>query len=44
MTFAHLDATIVLLRGLAAIGIYLAVDPLDSTVYLGVVYFPVCFL
>ncbi|WZY99203.1 hypothetical protein YC2023_071532 [Brassica napus] len=30
-TFAHLDATTVLSRGLAAKGIYLAVDPLDST-------------
>ncbi|KAL2933315.1 ATP synthase subunit beta chloroplastic, partial [Bienertia sinuspersici] len=30
-TFAHLDATIVLSRGLAAKGIYPAVDPLDST-------------
>ncbi|KAL5582171.1 hypothetical protein UlMin_014613 [Ulmus minor] len=30
-TFAHLDATTVLLRGLAAKGIYPAVDPLDST-------------
>jgi F-type H+-transporting ATPase subunit beta len=29
-TFAHLDATIVLSRQLAAIGIYPAVDPLDS--------------
>ncbi|CAN6446881.1 unnamed protein product [Victoria cruziana] len=30
-TFAHLDATIVLSRGLAAKGIYPTVDPLDST-------------
>ncbi|TYI96528.1 hypothetical protein E1A91_D01G078800v1 [Gossypium mustelinum] len=30
-TFTHLDATIVLSRGLAAKGIYPAVDPLDST-------------
>ncbi|CAN0892061.1 ATP synthase subunit beta, chloroplastic, partial [Linum grandiflorum] len=30
-TFAHLDAIIVLLRGLSAKGIYPAVDPLDST-------------
>ncbi|VAH75261.1 unnamed protein product [Triticum turgidum subsp. durum] len=30
-TFAHLDATIVLSRGLASKGIYPAVDPLDST-------------
>lgn len=30
-TFAHLDATIVLSRNLASIGIYPAVDPLDST-------------
>ncbi len=29
-TFAHLDATIVLSRQLASIGIYPAVDPLDS--------------
>ncbi|KAL5056723.1 hypothetical protein RYX36_028327 [Vicia faba] len=29
--FAHLDATIVLSRGLAAKGIYPVVDPLDST-------------
>lgn len=29
-TFAHLDATIVLSRNLASIGIYPAVDPLDS--------------
>ncbi|OGJ46830.1 F0F1 ATP synthase subunit beta [Candidatus Peregrinibacteria bacterium RIFOXYA12_FULL_33_12] len=29
-TFAHIDATIVLSRQLAAIGIYPAVDPLDS--------------
>jgi len=31
ITFAHLDATTVLARGLAAKGIYPAVDPLDST-------------
>ena len=30
-TFAHLDATTVLSRGVAAKGIYPAVDPLDST-------------
>ncbi|KAM3738565.1 hypothetical protein ACB098_09G139400 [Castanea mollissima] len=30
-TFAHLDATTLLSRGLAAKGIYPAVDPLDST-------------
>merc|ERR1719447_1005617 len=30
-TFAHLDATTVLSRGVAARGIYPAVDPLDST-------------
>ena len=30
-TFAHLDATTVLARALAAKGIYPAVDPLDST-------------
>lgn len=30
-TFAHLDATIVLSRALASLGIYPAVDPLDST-------------
>ena len=30
-TFAHLDATTVLSRDLAALGIYPAVDPLDST-------------
>ncbi|MBP6084760.1 F0F1 ATP synthase subunit beta [Candidatus Gracilibacteria bacterium] len=30
-TFAHLDATIVLSRTLSSIGIYPAVDPLDST-------------
>ncbi len=29
-TFAHLDATVVLSRSLASIGIYPAVDPLDS--------------
>ena len=30
-TFAHLDATTVLSRSIAEIGIYPAVDPLDST-------------
>lgn len=30
-TFAHLDSTIVLSRGIAELGIYPAVDPLDST-------------
>ncbi|HEX9664445.1 MAG TPA: F0F1 ATP synthase subunit beta, partial [Patescibacteria group bacterium] len=30
-TFAHLDSTIVLARSLAELGIYPAVDPLDST-------------
>src|SRR4249919_146109 len=30
-TFAHLDATVVLDRQIAALGIYPAVDPLDST-------------
>ena len=30
-TFAHLDATTVLSRNIAALGIYPAVDPLDST-------------
>ena len=30
-TFAHLDATVVLSRNIAEIGIYTAVDPLDST-------------
>lgn len=30
-TFSHLDATIVLSRDIAALGIYPAVDPLDST-------------
>ena len=30
-TFGHLDATIVLSRDIAALGIYPAVDPLDST-------------
>ena len=30
-TFAHLDATVVLSRNIAALGIYPAVDPLDST-------------
>ena len=29
-TFAHLDATTVLSRGIASLGIYPAVDPLDS--------------
>ena len=29
-TFAHLDATTVLSRGIAELGIYPAVDPLDS--------------
>lgn len=29
--FAHLDATTVLSRGIAELGIYPAVDPLDST-------------
>jgi len=29
-TFAHLDATTVLSRGLTELGIYPAVDPLDS--------------
>ena len=29
-TFAHLDATTVLSRDIAALGIYPAVDPLDS--------------
>jgi F-type H+/Na+-transporting ATPase subunit beta len=29
-TFAHLDATVVLSRDIAALGIYPAVDPLDS--------------
>ncbi|MBI4128422.1 MAG: F0F1 ATP synthase subunit beta [Parcubacteria group bacterium] len=29
-TFAHLDSTVVLARGLAELGIYPAVDPLDS--------------
>ena len=31
-TFAHLDGTIVLSRQLTELGIYPAVDPLDSTV------------
>jgi F-type H+-transporting ATPase subunit beta len=30
-TFAHLDATVVLSRQIASLGIYPAVDPLDST-------------
>lgn len=30
-TFAHLDSTVVLSRGLAELGIYPAVDPLDSS-------------
>jgi len=30
-TFAHLDATVVLSRGIAELGIYPAVDPLDSS-------------
>jgi F-type H+-transporting ATPase subunit beta len=30
-TFGHLDATVVLSRDIAALGIYPAVDPLDST-------------
>jgi len=30
-TFAHLDSTVVLTRSLAELGIYPAVDPLDST-------------
>ncbi|MFN2382001.1 MAG: F0F1 ATP synthase subunit beta [Guyparkeria sp.] len=30
-TFAHLDATVVLARDIAAMGIYPAIDPLDST-------------
>ena len=30
-TFAHLDSTVVLSRGIAELGIYPAVDPLDST-------------
>jgi len=30
-TFAHLDSTVVLARSLAELGIYPAVDPLDST-------------
>ena len=30
-TFAHLDATVVLSRDIASLGIYPAVDPLDST-------------
>jgi len=30
-TFAHLDATTVLSRALTELGIYPAVDPLDST-------------
>jgi F0F1-type ATP synthase beta subunit len=30
-TFAHLDATTVLSRAIAELGVYPAVDPLDST-------------
>jgi F0F1-type ATP synthase, beta subunit len=30
-TFAHLDATVVLSRNIAELGIYPSVDPLDST-------------
>ena len=30
-TFAHLDATVVLSRDIASLGIYPAVDPLDSS-------------
>src|SRR3546814_11973468 len=30
-TFAHLDATVVLSRNIASLGIYSAVDPMDST-------------
>lgn len=30
-TFAHLDATVVLNRNIAAMGLYPAIDPLDST-------------
>ncbi len=30
-TFAHLDATVVLARSIAELGIYPAIDPLDST-------------
>ena len=30
-TFSHLDSTVVLNRGIAELGIYPAVDPLDST-------------
>ncbi len=30
-TFSHLDATVVLNRAIAELGIYPAVDPLDST-------------
>ena len=31
-TFSHLDATVVLSRNIASLGIYPAVDPLDSTI------------
>ena len=34
-TFAHLDATTVLSRAIAELGIYPAVDPLDSTSHVG---------
>ncbi|MDP4366157.1 F0F1 ATP synthase subunit beta, partial [Escherichia coli] len=30
-TFAHLDSTVTLSRNIASLGIYPAVDPLDST-------------
>jgi len=36
-TFAHLDATTVLSRSIAELGIYPAVDPLDSTSRMSVV-------